>query len=100
MTKKLYSICNHTGSIVKDACGNSEVFYLTSDPRLLRKHCEKGEKVKTVSPSVLMKTWILRDGISPVRVKRGVMLAADTKTSAQLAAVSIGLKAEPVKLVG
>jgi len=101
MTKKtLYTICRKSGAVITDLCGNAEVFYLATDPKALVTHLDQDEIIKHVSPSILKRTWVLKNGRKPLSVKRGVYLAAKTKALAQQVADVITLNVTPMRLVG
>ena len=93
--RSVYTICKDTGATVFDTLIDAEVFYLSSDPRLLKKHLQEGEHVREVSPSILKRAWVLRNGKKPIRICRGIVLATPTKTFAKQIIEAYKLKAVP-----
>ena len=51
--------------------------------------------MREVSPSILKRAWVLKNGKKPIRICRGIVLATPTKTFAKQIIEAYKLKAVP-----
>jgi hypothetical protein len=94
--KQVYAICKRSGAVVHDDLEGQPVFYLSNNPKWLKKYVGAGETIKLVSKSTLERAWIFKSKKGRVlRPAHGIVLATTKKSTAKMLAEICQIAATP-----